>query len=172
MNRTEEILEEIKWKPVVGYEALYEVSDAGEVFGLTRKGIIKSFVSHRGYPLVSLFNKGKRGFSVHRLVAKAFIPNPDNLPEVNHKNGIKTDNRVENLEWCTSQANIDHSVATGLWKPNKGSNHGTSILDEKKVLYIRDKYASGVSATALSNEMGVAKSTIQNIAARISWKHI
>lgn len=113
-------MEEI-WKDVVGYEGFYQVSNLGRVKSIIgRKGfpagyIAKNSVGNNGYPRVALSIYGESKFySVHRLVATAFIPNPDSKPQVNHKNGIKTDNRVENLEWVTSQENCVHAYRTGL----------------------------------------------------------
>lgn len=88
----------------------YTVTDKGEVFNY-RGVCLKTDVSNRGYLRVSLSYGGMKHkkFSIHRLVAAAFIPNPQNLPQVNHINGDKTDNRVENLEWCTAIQNLNHS---------------------------------------------------------------
>ena len=115
------MIEEI-WRPVVGYEGLYEVSSYGRVRSLDRyveysngriclhKGKVLSPVkSNLGYLLVSLYlNKNMKIITVHKLVAQAFIENPDNLPEINHKDEDKTNNSVDNLEWCTRKYNINY----------------------------------------------------------------
>ena len=105
------------WKPVVGYEGLYEVSDLGRVRSLNyhRSGkvrVLKYKTDKDGYKFVILCKDGKyKSFRVHRLVALAFIPNPDNLPCINHKDENKTNNCVENLEWCTRRYNVEYSLA-------------------------------------------------------------
>ena len=108
MNETEE------WKDVVGYEGLYKVSNLGNVLSLIQKKprLLKPGKNNKGYLLVDLqvFKEHKR-FLVHRLVAKAFIPNPYNLPQVNHKDECKTNNRVENLEWCSGTYNMNYGSA-------------------------------------------------------------
>ena len=96
------------WKPVVGYEGLYMVSNWGRVksikFGKER--ILKPGTNNYGYLLVMLCKDGKiKGFTVHRLVAEAFLPNPHNYPCVNHKDENKQNNNVSNLEWCSAQYN-------------------------------------------------------------------
>lgn len=101
------------WKNIVGYEGLYEVSTSGRVrslkFGKTK--VLKPAKEGNGYLIVSLCKDGeKKMFSVHRLVAKAFIPNPMHKPHVNHRNEVKTDNRVENLEWMTHKENQNYGT--------------------------------------------------------------
>ena len=101
-----------EWKPIDGFEGLYAVSNRGRVKNLISGKVLKPIINPHGYAAVALFNgydKPKQ-ITVHRLVAQAFLPNPDNLAQVNHRNEIKTDNRVENLEWVTASKNIRHSI--------------------------------------------------------------
>ena len=101
------------WKDVPGYEGLYRVSNLGNVFSLRNDRCLTQRVYGDGYvrvPLVSLSGKHKLWLS-HRIVALAFIPNPDNLPEVNHKDEDKTNNHRENLEWCTRKYNANYGTA-------------------------------------------------------------
>jgi hypothetical protein len=121
------------WKPVKGYEGIYEVSDLGRVRSIDRvvadsrgcvhpvKGrIMKTGLHYKGYVRLMLSNGQERehGHFVHRLVAEAFIPNPDGLPEVNHKDENKANNRADNLEWCTHRANSQYGsrgARIGAW---------------------------------------------------------
>lgn len=97
-----------EWKPVVGYEGLYEISNNGEILSKTRRKILKQNNS-KGYNRVILSKDGKpQHFLVHRLVAIAFLPNPHNLPQINHKDENKLNNNVENLEWCDAKYNINY----------------------------------------------------------------
>lgn len=107
-------------KDVVGYEKRYKVTRDGKVFSLISDRYLSTFLSEKGYETLTLSKKGiARKKRVARLVAEAFIPNPNKYKEVNHINCIKTDNRVENLEWCTRSQNVLHAYKNGLYK-NKG----------------------------------------------------
>lgn len=107
-----------QWKPVVGYEGLYQVSSDGHIRSLhpRRKGqILPQRIERAGYFEIQLSKKGvSTYYYVHRLVAAAFIPNSENKPCINHRNGIKTDNRIENLEWVTHSENMLHAAQNNL----------------------------------------------------------
>lgn len=104
------------WRNVIEYENLYQVSNEGRVKSLNYKKtkkekILKQYIDNCGYLFVTLSNKGKtKSFKIHRLVAETFIPNPQNLPCVNHKDEDKTNNKVENLEWCTYEYNNNYGT--------------------------------------------------------------
>lgn len=112
------------WKDVVGYEGLYQVSNLGQVRTVGRTDcrghyykskLLSTEIMKKGYPRVSLCSYGKIvKRMIHRLVAETFIPNPNNLPEVNHKDGDKSNNSVLNLEWSNCFDNIHHAFNTGL----------------------------------------------------------
>ena len=112
-------------KDIKGYEGLYAVNEKGEIKALerkvkkgdcwvTKKECLKNFALHRGYLKVRLSKNGKaKTYRVHRIVAEAFIENPNNYTEVNHIDEDKTNNCVENLEWCDREHNIEHSIKSG-----------------------------------------------------------
>lgn len=108
-----------EWKDVIGYEGFYEISNFGNVKSLYTNKILKSdSVDKFGYVRFSATkNKIQKIKRVHRLVAEMFIPNPNNLPQVNHKDGNKLNNHVNNLEWCSDSENKKHAYKTGLMKP-------------------------------------------------------
>ena len=138
-----------------------------------------------GYELIIL-NDGEKQHSrlVHRLVATTFIPNPENKPCVNHLNGIKTDNRLVNLEWVTYKENIDHAIKTGLidHSKRKNPNHKLHPRDEdnkltkatrEQVVEMRKMYDTGdYVLRELSEKFDMSISVIWNIVKRKTWKHI
>lgn len=144
------------WKDICGFEGIYQISSNGNLRSLTRvvgrrqlKGKILKSKNDGKYVVDILCNKGKREtVRRHRLVAQAFILNPDNKPEINHVNGIKDDNRVENLEWVTHRENTDHAWKTGLTKspPPSPEKRIEQIFGERQVaVYCSIKVASVIN---------------------------
>jgi len=110
---------------------------------------------------------------IHRLVLQAFLPNPENRPQVNHINRIKSDNRLENLEWCSASENIIHSFKTGSRKISdlSGINHPQSILNNDSILEIR-RLGNVMKGTDIAKMFGVHVSTIYNVLHNRNWNHI
>ena len=160
----------MNWKTIFGFDG-YEVSEAGEIKSKKRKKSLKPATHPKtGYSTISIYNGIKRTTkTVHRLVAIAFIPNPEDKPTVNHINGIKTDNRVENLEWATRTEQNIHASKMGL-KKFAGEDHSGHKLTNSKVLEIRMLWDNGV--TPIGANYGVTDMTIKDIINRRSWKHI
>jgi hypothetical protein len=161
-----------QWRPVLGYEHGYEVSDQGGVRSLYRNGRHLKPSNCRGYKQVVLYAQDgltTKGHTVHRLVAAAFILNPKNLPWVNHVNGQKDDNRVSNLEWCDRTGNVRHAVKAGLIKPLKGEANGASKFTDRERRVICRLGEIGFSQKAIAemfetNQGGISR--IQLTAAR------
>lgn len=163
-------MENEEWRVVPQFEN-YEVSNMGRIRKRDTGQELVCGIGKIGYCKVTL-RKGaiKKTFSVHRLVALAFISNPDNKPEVNHINGIKHDNCVSNLEWATPKENVRHAIDLGLINV-KGSNCPFSRLNAEQVLEIR-RIGRSMSQAKIGKLFGVHETVISRILNRKIWKHI
>ena len=175
-----------EWKPIVlsslpSAVKNYSISSIGRVrretpgVGAAVKGsILKPRFSSDGYSRIRLSDSGiAKLFSVARLVASAFIPNPDNKATVNHKNGIRDDNRIENLEWATQSENNYHSFKQLGRKSPRGEAQGASKLKESDIREIRAWWKTGdVTQIALGKRWGVHPSQIANIVKLKQWAHV
>lgn len=185
-------MEEI-WKPCPEFEDYYEISNLGRVkskaifirhdgnwsdeHGYVKKIKVKNITKNRyGYLTSKLCKLGKcRRLTIHRLVAKAFIPNPDNLTQVNHIDGNKENNYVGNLEWVSQARNIQHAFETGLMTNEhlKGSNHHNAKLTEEDVKTMRRIYNEGdVTIKALANKYNISARTARDILTNKTWKNV
>ena len=137
------------WRDIPGYLGVYQVSNFGNVRRCGRKQNL-CYVKRNGYLVVHLSNVNAKLYYIHRLVALAFVPNPDGLPQINHKNEIKTDNRAENLEWCTAKYNNaygtgreraakSHSKAVGQY-----TTGGILVATYDRIKDAREKYGSHI----------------------------
>ena len=171
-----------KWKPVVGYEGTYSVSDAGRVMRTargrnTRPGrVLAPATNHGGYRIVCLSQNGKeRTAVVHSIVARAFLGDPHGL-HVNHKDGDKQNNHVANLEHVTAAENNRHAVEMGLARTNpeqcRLAGRRNSTLTVADVRRIRRVAARGTSYVNLAREYGVHASTIGGIVRRERWQSV
>jgi hypothetical protein len=178
-------MEEI-WKIVANTEGRYEVSSMGRIKSLpftievkgkssfvTRERILRLGTDRDGYDVfVCSINSKRYTKRGHRVVAETFIPNPNNLPQVNHKNSIRNDNRVENLEWVSERDNMMHGIEYGNVKPTKGEINGMSKLTKDKVIEIRAAYETGRSYAEIAKDYDVGGGAIGKIIRRERWKHI
>jgi hypothetical protein len=158
---------------IKGFEN-YAVDDQGNIFSLpkkTRKGIriLKSIVGKNGYPMLDLCKDGQiKRFLVHRLIAQTLLPNPNNKEQVNHINGNKLDNRLENLEWNTRSENQKHAIKIGL-RSAKGEKNSQCKITEQEVLYIRNSEEKG---SILAKKLNISQTTISQIRNGKTWTHI
>lgn len=172
------------WKPVKGFEETYEVSSLGRIRSVDRvrycgngyvdkpSVILKQYVNVRGYWCVSLYkNKKSHCRVVHRLMAETFLEKGANDTEVNHINGVKTDNFLENLEWVTHKENMRHAIESGLRSIKTGGNtHNASFTNEQAV-EIRKMFSSGnYSKSELARRYGVSFSTMGKLLNNKTYK--
>lgn len=178
-------MEEI-WKPIPSYEAYYEVSSIGRIRSKTRRTVDRlgrPFVRYgktislrtekKGYKSVRLCVETEhRIFKVHRLVAYAFLPPPLSGQQINHINGLKDDNRPENLEWVTAAENMEHAFSTGLGRTNVGEKNNRARLNADDVRTIRLLSADGQTCAAISRHYKVSEATIRQILKGRNWAHV
>lgn len=179
-----------RWVSAVGWEGAYEVSSLGRIRSIDRqitqtngatyfrKGqLIKSLLYGRNYLSVLLQVVGgkKQCLTVHKMVAKAFLPNPDGKPYVNHIDLNKTNNCVENLEWVTPSENLIHAIAAGAKKPPPvtfGEANVRSKLTAAAVIAAREAHRGGTSIKDLARENGVSVPAMYQAVKGIGWAHI
>lgn len=168
------------WRAVPGYEAAYEVSSLGRVRSiprLTLRGrrvggeIMQCARGNNGYYNVTLkVDKSVKRFGVHQLVARAFIPNPEGLPEIHRIDGDPANNSVDNLEWVSHAENMRRAALNG--RRPLGEAHGLHRLTEADVRSIRCLVAAGQSARGIGCQFNVSKTTVLSIAAGRTWGHV
>jgi hypothetical protein len=150
----------------------YRIDKKGNIFS-DKIGGYKTHQSDKdGYSVVTLTSgKMRRTFKIHRLLAIYFIPNPQDKPLVNHKNGIKNDNRLENLEWCTHKENVQHAYDAGLQEGIKGERNANSKLTKQDVIFIRHWHNKHKLAD-IAESFNVSKSLICKVVYRKCWTHL
>lgn len=159
------------WIPVRGYEDQYAVSNKSRIKSLV-------IIGYRNSEQLMGFHKGEKGYmavrfkdglkAAHRIIAIAFIPNPKNYDQINHINGIKDDNKVENLEWCNGSQNQSHAISLGLRKL-KGMNAMRRILTDVQAIEI---YNSDLPNQELGDKYGVSRHAIQKIKVGKNWASV
>lgn len=172
-------MEQEIWKPVVGYEGLYSISEYGklrkEYSSKGKKiGIYPGYMTYKGYIAASLTkDRQRKMIFVHKLVCEAFIGVRPRGMQVNHKDANKMNNHFSNLEYVTLQQNKHHAFLHGLCKAPKGVLQHSAKLTEKQVISIRRQYAKGnISQATLAQRYKVNQTAIGFIIRRVHWKHI
>lgn len=169
-----------EWKDIPGYKGRYQASSHGQIKSLSRlipcihnakrrirERILSQHIMNANYYTAHIcYDMNNKTMLVHRLVAMAFLSNPENKPEVNHKNGIRLDNRVENLEWVTSKENTAHARGSGLFD-NSGEKHYLSKLTIKNVNSIRRN--KNLTHKQLGEKYGVNRRTITDVLLLKTW---
>lgn len=171
------------WRAVPGYEGKYEVSSRGRLRALARKADGRDWLvpardlkltQHKhGYLHCGLSKNGYQQYHlVHRLVAAAFLSPTPNSTEVNHKDGDKKNNRLDNLEWVTGSENQKHSYKLGLRKPMRGSLHKRAILTEEQVRWIHAWSREGFSQSTIGAAFEIGQSHVSGIVRGKYWPHM
>lgn len=172
-ERMKSIMTDLEWVGIEGYEKSYQINKNGQIRTLRNSpkrhkfDLLKPQINKKnGYVYQMLYKNGKQKlWRLHRLVAQTFIPNPNNYPQINHKDGNKQNNCVENLEWCTQEQNMLHAFRTGLQKPSEKQRQAitqTNKLKQKRVCLIKNGEVIGVYSgmAEASRQTGVHTSLI------------
>lgn len=163
----------IRWIYLKSVKTKYMITINGDVIHIKKKSkkILKHHLDKDGYHHVNIYINGKGYYcSVHRLVATAFIPNPDNKEQVNHKDGDKDHNYVSNLEWASPQENIRHAFMTGLSTAKKGSSHPNSVYSEEQIRKVCEYLSENKKKMKeISKLTGVSYTVIKQIRNHIIW---
>jgi len=177
------------WKDINKYEGLYQISNLGRVKSLGRfynpgregtpSRYLKEYIKDgaydkKGYLRIGLSKNGvTETHKLHRLVAIHFIDNQNKYPQVNHKNGVKDDNKEENLEWVNNSINQKHAYRTGLNISRKGEKHAMSKLKNKDVKQIRTLYSSGMyNQTEIAIKYDITQANVSEIVRNKTWQNI
>ena len=135
-----------EWRDVVGYENYFKVSNKGNIFSKRSNKVLKLCTHKSGYVLFTTRLEGRNGkslcFKVHRLVAVAFINNPENKPIINHIDSNRSNNNVTNLEWCTYKENVSHCIMMGRFPYRYGKDNHQTKLSVEDVVFIRENYVA------------------------------
>ncbi|WP_369124839.1 HNH endonuclease [Bacillus cereus group sp. TH153LC] len=151
----------------------YFLTEDGGVFNSESGKYLKGIRNKNGYLSITLSHKNvKTQHLVHRLIANAYLPNPKGYPNVNHIDGNKHNNSIDNLEWISQRDNVIHAYKLGLAVSVKGEKVGSSKLTEEDVLTVRKLHKDGYSIGKLSRMNNVGVSCIHQIVHRKTWKHI
>lgn len=170
----------MEWRPVIGFEGWYEVSEAGDVRrvcgGSNRTYVgraLRQQTSKKGYATVGLSRAGTtRRRPVHILVAAAFIGSCPDGKQVNHEDTNKKNNHYTNLEYTTCLGNIKHAVAHGLRASKQGTLNGQAKLSVDAVRRIREEYAGGTTQPSLAAKYGLTQANVSSIVLRKTWAHV
>ena len=175
------------WCDIAGYEGKYQISNCGRIKSFpkfikrakgsyyTKEKVLKCTLDNYGYPCVNLYSNGNvRHTRVHILVAKAFIENANGYSDINHKDGNKTNNHIDNLEWCVHSYNIQHAYNLAL-TTNFGENHKDNKLTTLDVIWIREHYKKNsreFGSGAIARKFNVSDTLVRDIIHHKKWKHV
>lgn len=158
------------WRDMVGHEDKYQISNLGNIYSKLSNRVVKSSFDDKGYKIRTHKSNGKvYVVKVHRAVALAFLPNPENKPFVNHKNGVKHDNSLTNLEWVSGKENQQHNVSIN--PKRRGAGHWSAKFTTEDVVYVRSN-PDKLSQTDMAKRFGVHQSRISQIKNNRTYKEL